>query len=124
MNFISERLMELDAFGYPVSLKYKKHQEFRSPIGGAVTLTIFFGLAVFFGILLTRIITNETVKVESYLEKINQVRDTNRHLVLTRDNFDFGMYVGYLGDNETIRENLHQYVSYSLNKIDYEIIAD
>lgn len=117
-------MKELDAFGYPVSLKYEKHQEFRSAVGGAVTLAVFFGLAAFFGILLTRIITNETVKVESYLERINQVTDTNRNLLLTRDNFDFGMYVGYIGDNQTIGDNLHRYVSYSLSTIDYQIIAD
>ena len=92
---LSSFLTSLDAFGYPVSLKYKREQKFKSTVGGAATVLIFMLMGGFLGMLLYRCINNETVKVESYLEKINRVKDVNRTLTLNRNNSEFSIYFGY-----------------------------
>lgn len=76
-------------------------------------------LGGFLAILLYRLINNETVKVESYLEKLNSVKDTDRKLVLTKDNFEIGLYFGYAGKNETIKSNLDLYFDFTISSIDY-----
>jgi hypothetical protein len=63
-------------------------------------------LGGFLAILLYRCITNETVKVESYLEKTNRVKDTSRRLILTKDNFEVSLYLGYVGKDKTILPNI------------------
>ena len=106
-----------------MSLKYQRHQEFKSSIGGAVTVFVFMLLGGFLAILLYRCISNETVKVNSYLEKVNRVRDIHRNLTLTPENFDVGVYFGYIGTNRSVADNLDLYFDYSLSTIDYQIIS-
>jgi hypothetical protein len=122
-NKFSRYLASIDSFGYPVSLKYQRHQEFKSSIGGAVTVFVFMILGGFLAILLYRCISNETVKVYSYLEKVNRVRDIHRNLTLTPENFDVGVYFGYIGTNRSVADNLDLYFDYSLSTIDYQIIS-
>ena len=56
----------------------------------------------FLVILLYRCFTNETVKVESYLEKVNRVKDIDRNLTLNMDNFELGIYFGYSGPDKSV----------------------
>ena len=92
---LSSFLASLDAFGYPVSLKYKREQKYKSTVGGAATMLIFILMGGFLGILFYRCFNNDTVKVESYLEKISRATDVNRTLTLNRNNSEFSIYFGY-----------------------------
>ena len=76
----------------------------------------------FLGMLLYRCINNETVKVESYLEKVNKVKDVNRTLTLNRNNSEFSIYFGYQGTDAEVHENLDLYFDIWLQTIDYESI--
>lgn len=80
---------------------------------------LFMLLGGFLAILLYRCISNETVKIDSYLEKVNTVRDINRNLTLTPENFDVGVYFGYVGTNRSVADDLELYFDYSLSTIDY-----
>ena len=58
------------------------------------------------------------------IEKKNMAKEPDRTLTLTKENFDFGLYVAYVGTNTTIANNLETYFTYALNKIDYAMITD
>ena len=59
-------------------------------------------MGAFLGILLYRCLTNETVKVESYHERINRIKDINRVLTLNKENFELSLYFGYVGFDTTV----------------------
>ena len=68
----------------------------------------------FLGILLYRCINNVTVKVDSYLEKVNSFKDANRTLTLNRNNSEFSIYFGYSGKDTEVHEKLDEYFDIAL----------
>ena len=99
-------LQNVDSFGYPVALKYKKETEYWSALGGSITLIILIGLVCFFGILLHKCLTNQAFEVVSSLKKMNQTRDRDRKLILNKDNFDIALSFNYVGSNTAVLKNL------------------
>jgi hypothetical protein len=97
-----------------VSLKYKREQKYKSTAGGAATVLIFMLMGGFLGILLYRCINNVTVKVDSYLEKVNSFKDANRTLTLNRNNSEFSIYFGYSGKDTEVHEKLDEYFDIAL----------
>ena len=97
-----------------MSLKYKREQKYKSTAGGAATVLIFMLMGGFLGILLYRCINNVTVKVDSYLEKVNSFKDANRTLTLNRNNSEFSIYFGYSGKDTEVHEKLDEYFDIAL----------
>ena len=97
-----------------MSLKYKREQKYKSTAGGAATVLIFMLMGGFLGILLYRCINNVTVKVDSYLEKVNSFKDVNRTLTLNRNNSEFSIYFGYSGKDTEVHEKLDEYFDIAL----------
>ena len=89
-----------------------------------MSLMLFAGIAAFFAVLLQRIFTNDGNLVTMRIEKKNMAKEPSRTLTLTKENFDFGLYVAYVGKNTTIANKLENYFTYALNKIDYAMITD
>jgi len=50
---------------------------------------------------------------------MNQSRDTNRKLVLNKQNFDIALSFNYVGTNSSILTQLDQYFFVSLNYVNY-----
>ncbi len=84
-----------------------------------MTLLLFLFMGAFLVILLYRCLTNETVKVESYHERVNRVKDVGRVLTLNKDNFEVSLYVGYAGRDVAIKDEIDTYFDYSISTIDY-----
>lgn len=58
---------QLDMFGHPITLKYKNEAQYKSTIGGVITLIVLMGLLTYCGILLRQMFSKQTFTVISDL---------------------------------------------------------
>lgn len=55
--WLSESLRKFDIFGHPVTLRYKNHPDYKSELGGFVSLIFVLGIAGYFSFLLGQNLT-------------------------------------------------------------------
>jgi hypothetical protein len=101
-------------FGHPITLQYKNEAQFKSTIGGFMTIIVLMGLLTYCGILLQQMFSNKTFTVISDLQKKNVALDEHRSIHLSVDNFDIGIGMFYTGKEVGLQDRIDEYFSYTL----------
>ena len=111
---ISRTFKQVDMFGHPITLQYKNEAQFKSTIGGFMTIIVLMGLLTYCGILLQQMFSNKTFTVISDLQKKNVALDEHRSIHLSVDNFDIGIGMFYTGKEVGLQDRIDEYFSYTL----------
>lgn len=89
MSQMRSILKNIDSYGIPVSLTYKKKPEIRSVIGGLFTIIAWVGITIYFFIECSGIY-NKDYTIQTSLLKRDLTKDTTMYN-LTDKNFDFAI---------------------------------
>jgi hypothetical protein len=121
-SVVGEFLRQYDCFGHPITFTYKRYPEYRSKLGGLISLSVFIGMLIY-----SIIIFKETVKREVYtVTSSTTKRDLffeNTTLSLTKDNFDIAYMLSGI-KNKTVMDNIQDYLSIFFLKSHYEYLLD
>lgn len=106
----SSFLRDNDNYGHPVTLTYKKFPEFRSPLGGLISLLITLFMLSFFGYLMNQCITRQQVQVLSSTIR-SDLNEDPTVLTLNISNFDIA-FLPFIssGQNALNATNVDQYL--------------
>ena len=107
-------LENLDTYGIPVNLTYKKNAEFKSSLGGLMTIISRLLILTFLGLEIKDVFRRKYTLQTNSLKRNFFVDDSQ--LQLTNENFDLGIKVEYMGEKEDpgVQENLEQYVDFKI----------
>ena len=95
---VLKQLRKIDIFGYPITLKFRGKDTFRTAVGGIFTLAIVLGLLSYFIIMLKQMVTNEYSQVYNSVKKIGNIAiDKTINFNLTTSNFDIALNFDYVG---------------------------
>ena len=87
-------MKEVDAYGVPVSLTYKKDHMIKSTVGGVATIVARLAVLGYLGLQCQAVI-DQQYTLQTSLLKRDLTTDTTV-MNLTSDNFDFGVRLEYL----------------------------
>jgi|LauGreDrversion4_2_1035121.scaffolds.fasta_scaffold2140226_1 hypothetical protein len=93
-HWFGSLIRDLDLFGTPIQLKYKKRFESNSILGGCISLCFVSGIAIYFALLITLSYNFTSGNITSILEKTNMGMNPTRSLNLNINNFDIA--IGFL----------------------------
>ncbi|TNV83622.1 hypothetical protein FGO68_gene15123 [Halteria grandinella] len=112
-----QRVVEdVDAFGVPISLTYKRQTHIKSFVGGLFTLLAYGLIAAFFFYQCKSVITRE-YGVEDLTIKRNLQNGTDM-LNITQTDFDFGVKVDYLNKlhEPEVQANIEEYIELTVSQ--------
>eukprot|EP00347_Sterkiella_histriomuscorum_P005887 403354895 len=117
LNLVGKQVRNIDKFGHPISLTYKRDSTFKSTFGGIMTIFSVLSLLAFFAIQLKIVINREQYTINN-TNYVKDLYEDNRENVFELSSFDFAAQLTYRGQDPAILEdNLHTY--FSIQFFDY-----
>ena len=115
-------IKDCDTYGVPIQFQFKNESQYKSVLGGSLTILAFLGILVYFLILLQQVITRQNYTVTVSQSKVD-FNDQSKFLNLNSDNFDLGILIT-CGRNCPFKDpnaSIHQYFSAQIYnyKLDY-----
>eukprot|EP00347_Sterkiella_histriomuscorum_P001885 403370298 len=125
INLLGKQIRNIDRFGHPISLTYKRDNTFKSTFGGIMTIFSLMALIAYLSIQLKIVINREQYTINN----TNYVKDLyvdTREISFPLTSFDFATQLTYRGNDPAIlADNLNTYFSvqffdyYSFIKTNY-----
>ena len=115
MDFVKDA----DSFGVRIDLTYKGDKEYKTFVGGSMSLVAKFIILVYIGFQLYNIITKHT-NMNFVTDYINLIYDETVYKV-NLDNFDLATRLMYTGSNKDVFANRERYVDIYYTYSEYYI---
>ena len=93
-----------------MQLTYKNKQTFRTGLGGLASILSKVGVLIYFILLLIQVLNRDQAKVTNTQFSTN-LFESYDGIQLTRENFDIGFHVDFLGGGLGDALNIYSYVS-------------